>query len=229
MDPQKKINDFNIWSKEHSEKYDENNYNSGVGGYCMRAGHAVLEKGVSRKLYEKVLEVGSGSGVHIEYVNHEYHEYYVTDASNSMLDICRSNIDKDNVVFQLENAIELSFEDDFFDRVIACHVLEHLSNPIDALLEWYRKCKSGGVISILLPCDPGLMWRFGRTLGPRKKYESMGLPYDFIMANEHINPITNLIAIIRFLFDDVQESWWPTKVPNTDLNLFYCVHINVEK
>lgn len=230
MNPESRMKDFDLWSSENAHIYEQNNYSAGLSGYCMRKGHELLEKPFKETdVFADVLEIGAGTGLHLDYVNHDFDRYFVTDASESMLKLCRQTLTDDRVFFQVENAVSLSFDDNSFDRIIACHVLEHLNRPVEALLEWHRKCRSGGVISLLLPCDPGVMWRFGRSLGPRKKYEKLGLPYDFIMALEHVNSITNLVAIIRFLFDDVSENWWPLKMPNTDINLFYCVQINVEK
>lgn len=47
--------------------------------------------------------------------------------------------------------VKLPVEDEFFDIVASRHVLEHISNPIMALLEWKRVLKKGGYIYISLP------------------------------------------------------------------------------
>ena len=54
----------------------------------------------------------------------------------------------------------------------------------------------GPLQSILLPCDPGVLWRFGRMirLGRKNSYSE---DYYYHMALEHINPINNLVAILR--------------------------------
>lgn len=228
--PLNKLHDFDLWSNKHSKNYESNNYSKGLAGFCMRKGHSVLENKFNSSYYFKdTLEVGAGSGVHFEYINHGYDKYIFSDANISMLDLAKSKYNSKNLSFLSEDAKNLSFADNSFDRVIACHVLEHLSNPIASLMEWHRVSRPDGIISILLPCDPGLIWRLGRNFGPRRNFKKLGLPYDFIMANEHINSITNLVAIIRYLFEDIDEDWWPLSFPSSDLNLFYCVHINVKK
>ncbi|MDD5120696.1 MAG: class I SAM-dependent methyltransferase [Candidatus Omnitrophica bacterium] len=51
-----------------------------------------------------------------------------------------------------QDATDLSgFSDKDFDFIISSHTLEHLSNPIKALLEWGRVVKNGGYIYIVLP------------------------------------------------------------------------------
>jgi phosphatidylethanolamine/phosphatidyl-N-methylethanolamine N-methyltransferase len=124
-----------------------------------------------------------------------------------------------------EDVTRLSFGDASFDRLIACHVLEHLYRPHEVLREWHRVLRRGGTMSILLPCDPGLMWRLGRSFGPRANAERSGIEYDYWMAREHVNPIGNLVTFIRYYFPAVRETWYPARIPSTDLNLFYLCHI----
>ncbi|MGE0822996.1 MAG: methyltransferase domain-containing protein [Candidatus Binatia bacterium] len=48
-------------------------------------------------------------------------------------------------------ASALPFYDSSLDYVVASHVIEHVANPVKALLEWYRVLKSGGVIYMVVP------------------------------------------------------------------------------
>ena len=133
------------------------------------------------------------------------------------------------VQLRVADACHLEFEDDGFDRLIATHVLEHLERPWEVLREWHRVVKPGGVISLILPCDPGLGWRLGRQLVARGKFVKAGMEYDYWMAREHINPINNLVALLRYYFPERQESWAPLRIPSMDLNLFYLAHLKVQK
>ena len=108
-------------------------------------------------------------------------------------------------------------------------MLEHLPNPVNVLREWNRVVRPGGVISIVLPCDPGLLWRLGRHLGPRRNAQRRGLAYDYLQAAEHINSIFNLTVFIRHHFENVTESWYPARMAVPDLNLFYICHIQTVK
>ena len=55
------------------------------------------------------------------------------------------------------------------------------------------------------------------------------MPYDYIMAREHINSIMNLRALLKYYFKDMTEYWRPFGLPSADLNLIYGVNINVRK
>lgn len=44
-----------------------------------------------------------------------------------------------------------SFADSSFDFIINSHILEHLTNPVKALMEWKRVVKNGGFIFFVVP------------------------------------------------------------------------------
>ena len=54
-----------------------------------------------------------------------------------------------NVQFQLQDINALSFEDDSFDHVFVCFVLEHMSDPVKTLLELKRVLKDGGTLTVI--------------------------------------------------------------------------------
>ena len=39
-----------------------------------------------------------------------------------------------------------------------------------------------------------------------------------------VNPINALVELIKYYFDDLQQEWWPFRIPSMDLNLFYACH-----
>ena len=54
-----------------------------------------------------------------------------------------------NVNFATGDALKLDFDDESFDAVFACALLEHLPEPIDAMKEWKRVLKPGGVVAVV--------------------------------------------------------------------------------
>ena len=197
----------------------------------MRRSHMLIEKPYTEKnKFSRVLEIGAGSGVHIRFVRHQFDEYVMTDGAEDMvaqLQLASTELSDPRVTVATENACRLSFGDHSFDRVIATHVLEHLPSPQVVVEEWRRVVKPGGVLSIVLPCDPGFAWRLGRVFGPRAAAQRRGIDYDYAMALEHVNAITNLIAILRHHFDNRKEYWWPSLVPQSDINLIFAINITI--
>jgi phosphatidylethanolamine/phosphatidyl-N-methylethanolamine N-methyltransferase len=221
--------DATIYNERLTAAYDDLNYGRSLSGRFMRRGHTMLEAPFGADaFFSRVLEVGAGAGEHLSFVRHGFDSYSMTDWSDIRLKRARNVLppeQREKVRVGREDATQLSLPDASVDRLIACHILEHLYRPHDVLREWDRVLAPGGVMSILLPCDPGLLWRFGRLLGPRANAERAGIEYDYWMAREHVNPIGNLVVFLRYYFKDRQETWYPTHLPSTDLNLFYLCHV----
>jgi SAM-dependent methyltransferase len=214
-----------------SATYERSNYDEGLSGYFLKKSHLWAERAFGPDVqFPKVLEVGAGTGVHLGFVRHAFDEYWMTDLNTPFLeravaaDVQRA---RGTVHISRQDAASLTFADDTFDRIVAAHVLEHLAEPHRVIREWVRVLKPGGVLSLVLPCDPGLAWRVGRAIGSRGKFVRAGIDYDYWMAREHINPINNLAAFVRHYFTDVREQWLPFRVPSMDLNLFYIAHVRV--
>tara|TARA_B100001123_G_C15155861_1_gene965460 strand:- start:397 stop:1062 length:666 start_codon:yes stop_codon:yes gene_type:complete len=212
--------------KKLDSKYNTHLY-TGLLGFTMRYCHRQLEKFDRRKKYSKVLEIGAGSAPHIDYLKHEYDEYFIAETSNSALETYKEN--KNIKAFHYDGS-KLPFEDNLFDRIIISHCLEHINNPEPFLFEMMSKLKKDGVLSISLPTDPGQLWRFGRKIIKyfilKKTYKVSSEEYEYINATEHVNSIFNLISLIRYNFKgQISERFLPFKIKLVDINLFYNVHI----
>ena len=209
--------------------YDSLNSSQTLSSYFLSRSHKIMEDVVgSNQHFSKILEVGAGTGEHFRFVQHSYDRYYLTDQSEVMLAAAQkkyASVATDKIFFEKQDASKLTYADSSFDRLIATHVLEHLPYPVAVLQEWDRLVRQGGLISIVLPCDPGLLWRLGRHLGPRRNARRLGIEYDYLMASEHINSIYNLVVQIRYHFPQAREVWYPTRARLPDMNLFYICNI----
>ena len=209
--------------------YDSTNYDRSLAAVFMRRCHEILERGFPKSAhFSRVIEVGAGTCQHIQHVRHGFDRYLMTDLDEAMLRQGRERLPerlRATVELSVQDARALHYADASFDRLIATHVLEHLREPAEVLREWHRVVRPGGILSIVLPCDPGMLWRFGRHLGPRRTARRAGLEYDYFMAREHINSVFNLVTLIRYYFESVDERWYPFMIPSADANLFYLCNI----
>lgn len=221
------------YRRAFADIYDSSNYSSPLQASVMRASHRLTEREFGMdSSFETVLEVGAGTGEHFPFVRHGFSQYVMTDQDPRTLDLAHGKLKGSTnkiLRFERQRGERLSCDDNSVDRLIATHVLEHLYEPHLVLKEWQRVVRGGGVISILIPTDPGLAWRCGRHFGPRRNAMRQGIAYDYIMAREHVNSSNNLIALIRHYFPLRLEAWWPLRIPSIDLNLFYVCHATVVK
>lgn len=211
--------------------YDDSNYRSPLQAMAMRASHRLAERAFGPGAsFGQVLEIGAGTGEHFAYVRHAFSRYLLTDRDAATIEVAKRKLaclDDARLEFAVQAAERLDYPDGAFDRVIATHVLEHVPEPHRVLKEWARVVKPGGVLSVLIPTDPGLAWRLGRRLGPRRNAIARGIAYDYVMAREHVNACNNLIAILRHCFPQAREAWWPLPVASIDVNLFFVFHATI--
>ena len=219
---------FSLLGKKYSS-YQE----TGSVGLMMKICHRGLEKVKAIhdiKKNSSILEIGAGTSPQIGYIKHSYKKYIFLENSNFALSFLKKKYKSDNKIsFKYYNGKKIPFRKSSFDRIIISHVLEHIPNPEIFLNQMFNILKKGGILSIALPSDPGLMWRAGRFfLRLNKVKNKLGLTlneYDYMIANEHINSIFNLISIIKYKYGSkvINESYLPFHIKLFDFNLFYNV------
>ncbi|MBN2180488.1 MAG: methyltransferase domain-containing protein [Sedimentisphaerales bacterium] len=101
-----------------------------------------------------VLEAGCGVGAQtITLVqNNPDANFVCIDVSQESLVAAKNRITSagfHNVTFQQADIFNLPFPKDHFDHIFVCFVLEHLNNPLDALLHLKVTLKKGGTITVI--------------------------------------------------------------------------------
>jgi ubiquinone/menaquinone biosynthesis C-methylase UbiE len=102
----------------------------------------------------KVLESGCGVGAQTVILAQNSPEALITsiDISSKSIDKAKALIGENgivNVKFQVADIFNLSFEDESYDHIFVCFVLEHLEEPIKALNCLKRVLKKGGTITVI--------------------------------------------------------------------------------
>lgn len=101
-----------------------------------------------------VLEVGCGVGAQTVLLAKNSPNAHITsiDLSDESLKLAEKLIEHEgyeNVAFQRADLFNLPFEDESFDHLFVCFVLEHLPNPLAALEGLKRVLKKGGSITVI--------------------------------------------------------------------------------
>lgn len=80
------------------------------------------------------------------------------DAAAEIIDQARAANQLDNLRFTVDDGYHLSFPDDSFDIVHAHQVLQHLSDPVAALIEMGRVVRPDGVVAVRDADYGGMFW-----------------------------------------------------------------------
>ena len=102
----------------------------------------------------KILEAGCGVGSQTKIIAQKNPSCHFTsiDISVTSLEIAKTMIQAlniKNVMLQIGDIFDLHFEAESFDHIIVCFVLEHLSNPVQALLNLKKVLRKGGTITVI--------------------------------------------------------------------------------
>lgn len=102
----------------------------------------------------KVLEAGCGVGAQTIILARNSPEANITsvDISGESIEKAKRLAEKENlanVSFQVADIFNLPFEDETFDHVFICFVLEHLKSPLEALKSVKKVLKKGGTITVI--------------------------------------------------------------------------------
>lgn len=97
-----------------------------------------------------VLELGCGTGYFTRELARSGAEIVAIDISPELLQIAKANCPAPNVRYEIQNAYELSYQDNVFDSVVGSSVLHHLEVEA-ALREIFRVLKPGGAIYFTEP------------------------------------------------------------------------------
>jgi SAM-dependent methyltransferase len=196
---------------------------SANGSFFERYTHEAMEPAWSQGLvFPDVLEVGANKGEHFPYVRHGFDRYVASDIEPPRL---LPEVAADPRVEPLAcDVAALPFPDQCFDRVIVTCVLHHVDSPYDAAFELRRVTRIAGMITILVPNDPGAAYRWGKSLTTGRRARKLGRGRESALADAigHHNHFRSIHVQLQEAFrrDDVSIRWFPFRVPAVELNAF---------
>lgn len=104
---------------------------------------------------ERVLDLGTGTGIAAAAARGEGRTVIGVDAAPGMLVIARTEVP--GVVFEEMDFTALTFADASFDAVIAAHALLFAADQRATLREWLRVTRPGGRLSLSVPGPDGVI------------------------------------------------------------------------
>jgi phosphatidylethanolamine/phosphatidyl-N-methylethanolamine N-methyltransferase len=190
--------------------------------------HKLIEKPFKSNVGLEILEVGANKGEHLKFVNPGFRRYVMTDIrpiENLTTDI------EGGVESQVANVENLPFADKSFDRVISTCLFHHLENPIKGFEQIRRVTKVGGKISILIPNDPGIVYRALRSITTLRNAKKLNLftEAQIIHAIEHRNHYLGLESLLEYVFknDELETRSFPFYWRSYNMNALTVFEITV--
>lgn len=110
-----------------------------------------LLRNVRNKRAVKVLEVGVGSGLSLNYLPPSI-DYKGIDINEKMLLRARDKakmLGRRKIVLELMNAQKLAMKDNSYDLVLAASVITAVDSPLQTMKEMIRVTKKGGHIAVI--------------------------------------------------------------------------------
>lgn len=175
------------------------------------------------------LEIGAGIGEHIKYeklTDEQKKNYHALDLRQNMVDEIKAQFPEVNA-FVGDAQQQLNFEDGYFDRILAIHVLEHLPDLPSAAKEMYRLCnKKWGVFQIVIPCEGSFAYSLARRISAQRIFESRyKQSYQWFIEREHINVPDEILEELKAYFTIESMTYFPLPIPMKTFNL--CIGANL--
>ena len=172
----------------------------------------------------RTIEVGAGRGNHLDFEDVSQQEYHCVEyRENLAADLHKNHPSVTVVVTDCQK--RLPYDDGYFDRALAIHVLEHLPDLPAAVVELHRVLKPGGVLSILIPCDPGPAYWLARKISTERLFRrTYHQSYGWLYKREHINSPHEITSVLARKFDLTGRRMFPLRVPIASLNLVIGAH-----
>lgn len=197
---------------------------TGRGSVFHRYMHRAMERRFGIGLaFSRVLEVGGNRGEHIPFVRHQYDEYVLTDLHPPQVDTALAADTRRRT--ESCDVLDMPYASGSFDRLIATCLLHHVDSPLRAAQEMRRVTREdGGVVTILVPTDPGLAYRAARALTSGRAARRHGVfeLHRLVSALDHRNHFGSIDAQVRHVFrrDELAVDWMPWRLPSFTINAF---------
>jgi SAM-dependent methyltransferase len=176
---------------------------------------------------ERILEIGAGLGEHIQHEPSDWEQYVCVELRPEMAAGIRERFPNVDVVVR-DCQEELPFEDGYFDRVLAIHVLEHLTNLPAATKQIRRVLKTNGRLGVCIPCEGGLAYRLARNVSAKRLFKKHFPRMDYekvVVANEHVNLPGEIVDQLQKYFRIDEQAYFPMGLPVININL--CIGLSL--
>lgn len=189
--------------------------------------HNYVVKNAPKNFY-RTLEVGAGTGEHLKYEilnQSQRNNYFAVDIRENMVTEFKIH-NPDINSLEADCQKRMNFDDGYFDRILAIHVLEHLPDLPSAIQEMHRVCdKEKGILSIVIPCEGSIAYSLARKFSAQRIFESRyNQSYKWFIEREHLNRPNEIFEELAPYFSLEHTSYFPLPIKAEFCNL--CIGAN---
>lgn len=223
-----KINN-NVYKKNN---YLETNY-KGLAKILYYFNHKILDIGVEKKYNKYLIEIGGGAKPHLNYMDAKsIKEYTIVDDIKYKKGILELSKEYKKISFKFINYKKLNLPKKKYTRLIASHSFEHFKEFEKNFLKLLPSLKINSILSIALPCDPGITWRLLQYLYYFKQKKTYGWKNfkekDLSHSRDHITPVQNIQKVIDYYFRKKKNYFFPFILSSINLNIFLIIQTKMK-
>ena len=177
----------------------------------------------AQRSFRTTLEIGAGLGEHLQYeklTDEQLSEYYCNEFRENMAAEIRRRYPRVKTVVGDCQQL-MPFPDEFFDRIIAVHVLEHLPDLPACIREVYRLInKKSGRFVVVIPTEGSPAYALARKISAQRLWNKhFSVNYAEFYKREHINLPDEIQAELAPYFEVRKRGFFPLRVPLLFCNL----------
>lgn len=155
---------------------------------------------------EVVLDLGAGTLNHMRYEKH----FSAYDVVEPFQDLLAQSTERELVREEFANLSDC-LPDRRYDRIFSEFTLEHLVDLPRLVAQSGQLLAEGGLFQAGIPSEGGFLWGMSWKLTTGISYRlRTGLDYGILMRHEHVNTAPDIEAVLRYFFENVHVTWFPT-------------------
>ena len=145
----------------------------------------------------KTLEIGAGTLNHLKYEVEKHYDIIEPKKFLYKKSIYKKLINNSyRDIYQTKN--------NYYDRIISCAVLEHITNLPEYLHISSLKLKKNGYQQHSIPCEGYPMWDISWFLFSGITFKlKYGFSFKYVKKHEHVNNFDEIISLINFFYKKV--------------------------
>ena len=193
----------------------------GAVGWAYRKTHRDLERGYADASGQSILEIGAGTGEHLEFCDSRFDQYVMVDLNAEPADPPWKMDER--VSWVQGDVCRPILRGEKFDRIVSMCVLHHVHDLPSLFRNVKEWLKPSGSFSFFLSSDPGLLNRLNRRAFITPRARRLGFPdYAVVNAREHRNHYWGIREEVHYAFRgfSISARFWPFGLPIASLSTY---------